>query len=152
VADGSKVMRALRPIIDTVFRPARHDGRRDDHETYAFDALVALAERRKPETKGVDVLHVTHLGRGPSAAQRVALSWSSPGCTVAGCPRTRVEIDHREPFSETGQTRLDECDPLCAFHHRLKHRDGWALVAGSGERAFVPPDDPRHPKNHPKRE
>jgi uncharacterized protein DUF222 len=45
VVDGSKVMRALKPIIDTVFREARQDGRRDEHETYAFDALVRLAER-----------------------------------------------------------------------------------------------------------
>ena len=36
-------------------------------------------------TKGVDVRNVTHLGRGPSAAQRVALSWSSRGCSVEGC-------------------------------------------------------------------
>jgi hypothetical protein len=35
-------------------------------------------------TQGVDVAHVTHLGRGPSAAQRVALLWSSPTCTVEG--------------------------------------------------------------------
>jgi hypothetical protein len=203
-------MRALRPIIDTVFREARHDGRRDDHETYAFDALVKLAERRrettttkKPSptylgllrvdwealsrgdvhddelceitglgpipattarellgeavlklviTKGVDVLHVTHLGRGPTAAQRVALLWSSPGCSVEGCPRTRVEIDHREPYAESRHTRLDELDPFCGLHHHQKHHEGWSLVEGTGTRAFVPPEDPRHPKNRPKRE
>jgi hypothetical protein len=209
VVDGSKVMRALKPVIDTMFREARQAGRRDDHEAYAFDALVALTKRRAPEatkrpsptylgllrvdwealvrgdvadgelceitglgpipattarellgdailklviTKGVDVLHVTHLGRGPTAAQRAALLWSSPGCSVEGCPRTRVEIDHREPWAQTHHTRLDATDPYCSLHHRQKHRDGWALVDGSGKRAFVPPDDPRHPKNRPKRE
>ena len=35
-------------------------------------------------TRGVDVLNVTHLGRGPTAAQKIALAWASPGCTVAG--------------------------------------------------------------------
>ncbi len=100
-------------------------------------------------TKGADVLNVTHIGRGPNAAQRVALLWSSQGCSVEGCARTRVEIDHRIPYSQTGHTRLDECDPLCAHHHRRKHRGGWALVEGTGKRAMVPPGDPRHPKNRP---
>jgi hypothetical protein len=211
VADGNRVMRALNPIIDTVFGEARQEGRRDEHETYAFDALVRLARRpdadgattKRPSpnylgllrvdwealvrgdvqdgelceitgvgpipaatarellgdailklviTKGVDVLHVTHLGRGPTAAQRVALLWSSPGCSVEGCPRTRVEIDHREPYAKTGHTKLGECDPLCTLHHYMKHHHGWSLVEGTGKRAFVPPSDPRHPKNRPKRD
>ncbi len=101
-------------------------------------------------TKGVDVLNVTHLGRGPNAAQRAALLWSSQGCSVEGCARTRVEIDHRIPYTETRHTRLDECDPLCTHHHRWKHSAGWALVDGVGKRAMVPPHDPRHPKNRPK--
>ena len=28
-------------------------------------------------TRGVDVLNVTHLGRGPTAAQKIALAWAS---------------------------------------------------------------------------
>jgi hypothetical protein len=101
-------------------------------------------------TKGVDVLNVTHLGRGPNAAQRVALLWASPGCTVEGCARTRVEIDHRIPYAQTRHTRLDECDALCKHHHDRKHHDGWALVEGTGKRSMVPPGDPRHPKNRPR--
>jgi uncharacterized protein DUF222 len=207
VVDGSKVRRVLEPIIDELFEEARRDGRREERETYAFDALVALAERRPDDTsnnprylgllradwealvrgdvadgevceitglgpipvstarellgdailklvitKGVDVLHVTHLGRGPTAAQRVALLWSSPGCSVEGCSRTRVEIDHREPYAKSRRTRLDELDPLCGLHHWQKHHEGWSLVEGTGKRAFVPPEDPRHPKNRPRRE
>ena len=98
-------------------------------------------------TRGVDVMNVTHLGRGPTAAQKIALAWASPGCTVEGCWRTRVEHDHREPWRDTRHTRLDELDPLCEFHHDLKTRHGWALVAGTGKRPMVPPDDPRHPKH-----
>ncbi|HMG30753.1 MAG TPA: HNH endonuclease signature motif containing protein, partial [Jiangellaceae bacterium] len=95
-------------------------------------------------TRGVDVANVTHLGRGPTAAQRIALAWASPGCTVAGCPRTRVEYDHREPWARTRRTRLDELDPLCEHHHDLKTHHRWALVAGHGKRAMLPPEDPRH--------
>jgi uncharacterized protein DUF222 len=209
VVDGATVMRALNPLVDNLFGEARRDGRHDEHETHAFDALVALAERREESTtkppspkylallradcealcrgevhdgelceitglgpipattarellgdailelvitKGVDVLHVTHLGRGPTAAQRVALLWSSPGCSVEGCPRTRIEIDHREPYAKTRHTKLEELDPFCGLHHHQKHHHGWSLVEGTGKRAFVPPDDPRHPKNRPKRE
>jgi hypothetical protein len=101
-------------------------------------------------TKGVDVLNVTHLGRGPTAAQRVALLWASPHCTVEGCARTRVEVDHRIPYAQSGHTRLDELDALCKHHHDRKHRDDWVLVEGTGKRRMVPPDDPRHPKNRPR--
>ena len=100
-------------------------------------------------TDGVDVLNVTHLGRGPTAAQRAALLWMNPSCSVVGCHRTRVEWDHREPWAQTRHTRLDELDPLCTFHHDLKTRLHWALVTGTGKRAFVPPDDPRHPSQQP---
>ncbi|HEX6577532.1 MAG TPA: HNH endonuclease signature motif containing protein [Jiangellaceae bacterium] len=110
--------------------------------------LLGQAVLKLVITRGVDVLNVTHLGRGPTAAQKIALAWASPGCTVAGCWRTRVEHDHRQPWKDTRHTRLDELDPLCEFHHDLKTRHGWALVAGTGKRPMVPPDDPRHPRHH----
>jgi hypothetical protein len=98
-------------------------------------------------TTGVGVANVTHLGRGPTAAQKAALLWMNPTCAVQGCHRARVEWDHREPWAQTKHTRLDELDPLCSFHHDLKTRLGYALTAGGGKRAFVAPDDPRHPRN-----
>jgi hypothetical protein len=98
-------------------------------------------------TRGTDVVNVTHLGRGPTAAQKVALAWQTPTCTVEGCSRTRTENDHRQPWAETRHTRLDQMDPLCPFHHDLKTRYGWALAPGSGKRPMVPPDDARHPRH-----
>jgi hypothetical protein len=98
-------------------------------------------------TRGVDVAHVTHLGRGPTAAQKIALAWTSPGCTVQGCPRTRIQYDHREDYARTRHTRLDELDPLCGHHHDLKTRHNWALVPGTGKRPIVAPTDPRHPRH-----
>jgi hypothetical protein len=97
-------------------------------------------------TKGVDVANVTHLGRSPTMAQRVALLWRSPECTREGCTRTqRLENDHRADWVKTKHTRLDELDPLCEHDHDLKTYKGWALVKGKGKRPMVPPDDPRHP-------
>jgi Domain of unknown function (DUF222) len=99
-------------------------------------------------TRGVDVANITHLGRGPTTAQKIALMWANPTCIVEGCHRRRIEYDHRKPWAQTRHTRLDELDPLCDYHHDLKTRLGWALVPGTGKRPFVPPDDPRHPRHH----
>ncbi len=103
-------------------------------------------------TNGVDVANVTHLGRGPTTAQKIALMWTTPTCTADGCHRRRIEYDHQKPWSETRHTRLDELDPLCTYHHELKTRLGWALVPGNGKRTFVPPDDPRHPRHQAARD
>jgi hypothetical protein len=101
-------------------------------------------------TKGVDVVNVTHLGRGPTVAQKVALLWSSPGCTVHGCSRTRrLETDHRRPYAERRVTELTDLDRLCQHHHDKKTYEGWALVEGTGKREMVAPDDPRHPRHGP---
>jgi hypothetical protein len=98
-------------------------------------------------TKGVDVANVTHLGRSPTMAQKVALMWQSPECIVEGCTRTKwLEYEHRVDWIETKHTKLDESERMCGHDHDLKTHFGWSLVEGTGKRAFVPPDDPRHPK------
>jgi hypothetical protein len=100
-------------------------------------------------TKGKDVANVVHLGRGPTAAQRVALLWNAPKCSNEACSGTFTQIDHRTPWAVSKQTVLSELDPLCTHDHRLKTHRGWSLVDGAGRRAFVPPGDPRHPRHHP---
>jgi hypothetical protein len=98
-------------------------------------------------TRGHDVASVVHLGRGPTAAQQIALLWTQPECARLGCDQTwtHAQIDHRTPWADTQQTVLDELDRLCPFDHRLKTHHGWALVAGSGKRLMVPPGHPLHP-------
>jgi hypothetical protein len=99
-------------------------------------------------TKGTGVANVTHLGRGPTVAQRIALLWTSPGCDVRGCSSTiGIQADHRVPWSDDRVTVLGNLDHLCGHHHRLKTHRGWALIAGVGKRPMVPPGDPRHPAN-----
>ncbi|HKA83854.1 MAG TPA: DUF222 domain-containing protein [Acidimicrobiales bacterium] len=99
-------------------------------------------------TNGVDVANVTHLGRGPTAAQRVALLWTSAGCVVEGCSSTiGIETDHRVPWADDRVTELANLDRLCSHHHDLKTRQGWALAPGTGKRPMVPPGDPRHAAN-----
>jgi hypothetical protein len=101
-------------------------------------------------TRGVDVVNVTHLGRGPTVAQRIALLWTSPWCTNARCAHTlALQHDHRTPWTEVHETKLDNLDRLCPSCHRRKTHGGWALVDGKGRRPLVPPDDPRHPNQRP---
>ena len=100
-------------------------------------------------TRGVDVVNVVHLGRGPTAAQKIALLWSSPKCSNIECSRMRVEIDHNEPWADKHETVLGNLDPFCGHDHDLKTNHGWSLVEGTGRRAFVPPDDLRHPRHKP---
>jgi hypothetical protein len=98
-------------------------------------------------TRGQDVAGVVHLGRGPSAAQKIALLWSQPTCSRAGCdqPWTHTQVDHRTPWAQAAETTLDNLDRLCTHDHRLKTHHGWALVHGTGRREMVAPDHPQHP-------
>lgn len=116
----------------------------------AARALLGDSVLKLVITSGVDVVNVTNLGRGPKAAQKIALSWSSPECTVAGCTRRwGIEHDHRDPWTAVHETATGNLDRFCDHHHDLKTHHGWALVLGTGKRPMVPPGDPRHPDNQP---
>jgi hypothetical protein len=102
-------------------------------------------------TKNQQVIGVYRHRRRPDAAQASALEFLYPTCAVAGCnARAALQIDHREDWARTRFTVFDLLDRLCPRHHRQKTNHGWALVPGTGKRAFVPPDDQRHPR-HPGR-
>ena len=99
-------------------------------------------------TRGVDVRNVTHLGRGPSTAQKLALLWEQPVCRRQVAAAVLASSTTMRPASSTGKTkhtRIDELDLLCEPDHDLKSRAGWSLVTGTGIRPMVPPNDPRHP-------
>ena len=102
-------------------------------------------------TKAKEVVGVAHLGRRANAHQRSALDWLYPSCAVQGCGvRSRYcQTDHRQDWATSHVTVLELLDRLCKYHHDLKTYKGWALVAGRGKRAFVAPEDPRHPGHGP---
>ena len=102
-------------------------------------------------TNGVDVANVTHLGRGRPPRRRSPCCGPTPPARSKAVTGRRIEYDHQKPWAQTRHTRLDELDPLCGFHHDLKTRLHWSLVPGTGKRAFVAPDDPRHPSRQPTR-
>jgi hypothetical protein len=42
------------------------------------------------------------------------------GTTISdGYSTNRIEWDNQKPWADTKHTRLDELDPLCAFHNDL---------------------------------
>ena len=99
-------------------------------------------------TAGEAVVGVAHLGRRARAVHQTALEWLYPTCAVEGCTTTAwLEIDHRVDWADSHVTVFDLLDRLCSHHHDLKTLDGWALVDGRGNRAFVAPDDRRHPRH-----
>jgi hypothetical protein len=99
-------------------------------------------------TDGVRVTGVAHVRRRPNAWVQTALEWLYPTCAVEGCSATaRLQNDHRDDWAETHITAFDGLDRYCPPHHHRKTRQNWGLVAGVGKRAFVPPTDPRHPRN-----
>ena len=99
-------------------------------------------------TKGQEVVGVAHLGRRPNAHQQTALEWLYPTCAAEGCNNLAyLENDHRQAWAHTHTTIFEWLDRLCGHHHDLKTTEHWAFIEGRGKRAFVPPDDPRHPRN-----
>jgi len=92
-------------------------------------------------TKGRDVVNVAHLGRGLNAHQRTAVEAMGLRCSNRACNRTiALQIDHRRPYADDPQTKLDNQDPLCPNCHRQKTHHGWHLEPGTGPRRFLPPD------------
>jgi len=99
-------------------------------------------------TRHNEVLGVYHHRRRANAYQQSALELCYPACAARGCSaKVGLQNDHREDWSKTHFTVFDLLDRLCPHHHRLKTEHNWALVEGTGKRAFVPPDDPRHPRH-----
>ena len=96
--------------------------------------LTALPEVLLDE--GVGVTAATG-SRRPNVYQYSALDWTSPTCCVAGCDLPRQQIDHRADWADTHQTRLDDLDGYCIFHHDEKTRHGPRIPSGIGRRERV---------------
>lgn len=102
----------------------------DEHE---YEAVWSLLEPLATATPAVAVqIALAGLGSADAAERSVAT------------PGWRTTIASTGSASHT--TVLDLLDRLCSHHHDLKTIDNWVLLDGRGNRAFVPPDDPRNPR------
>jgi hypothetical protein len=108
---GAKVDAALEAHLQEIFAEACREGRRERHECYAADALVALAEqgpRKPPEVRVVvDVATITSPTRTIPAGLRRALELKYPVCVVKGCGASRnLQIDHVRDVTKGGPTSI----------------------------------------------
>lgn len=155
---GSPLRLMIRVDLDALLRGFPLDGELCEipgHGPVPVSVIEDLIATENPFiigllTRGQALTGVYHHGRHPNAHQRSALDFLHPTCAVKGCSsKAGLQYDHREDFHKTRITAFDLLDRLCRHHHDLKTHHGWGLVQGRGKRAFVPPDDPRHPRFGP---
>ncbi len=108
--DGARIMAALEPLRQRVFRAAWAEGRSEPAEAHAFDALVALADApagdgRPPPAKVIARVDLDALLRGyPAAGETCELVGFGP---VAVSAITDL-IDTGDPFLAAVATRGQE--------------------------------------------
>jgi hypothetical protein len=101
-------------------------------------------------TKGVDITAVAHGGRNIPAHLRTAVECRDPKCIVPYCEMRRgLEIDHRDPWAATRDTRLENLARLCRWHHFQKSHLGYRYRGGPGTWEWIPPDEPLDPPTRP---
>jgi hypothetical protein len=152
---GSPARIMIRVDLDTLLRGVPLEGELCEIVGYGPIPISVIEQLLAHEsafivgvlTKSKHLLGVYHHGRRyPNTYQKSALDFIYPTCAVTGCSaRIGLQSDHRHDYAKTHYTVLDFLDRLCPHHHGLKTRKGWALEEGTGKRALVPPDDPRHP-------
>ena len=97
----------------------------DGHPLEPTEAVTAAicGEFRRivtgPDSTVIDMGRRTRFFTGSA---RLAAQLASPECVWPGChvPTTRCEIDHLQPWHQSGRTSPDNGAPLCGRHNRWK--------------------------------
>ena len=107
--------------------------------------------------KGTDLTHFATLGRTIPRAVARALIERDRVCIVLSCSvRDNLEVHHRDPVNNQGETSTKNCGRACKWHHYLCTHHGWE-VGGSAESGWTfdpptgraPPDDRSPPDELP---
>lgn len=79
-----------------------------------------------PETGRV--VHSGTTRRRPTADQQRYVEMRDSTCVFLGCrmPATECDLDHIDPWAETGTTNVDSLAPTCRHDHVGKDRFGWS--------------------------
>ena len=116
----------------------------------ACDALVLPAVL----ATAAEVLDLGRAQRDFNRAQRRAAALRDRGCVAPGCdrPPSACQVHHMWWWTDGGPTDLDNAALLCEFHHRMVHRQGWAMtLAPNRYPHLVPPttiDPHQRPRQH----
>jgi 5-methylcytosine-specific restriction endonuclease McrA len=79
------------------------------------------------------VLDVGRRRRRPTPAiRRAARERDNCRCRFPACESRRVDLHHIQYWSNGGPTKLENLISLCKAHHRLVHKRGYLISAGSG--------------------
>ena len=103
---------------------------------------------------GSQVLDLGRCRRPFNRAQRRAAAIRDRGCVAPGCdaPPSARHVHHSRWWSRGGPTDLDNAALLCGFHHRMVHRQDWAItLAPNGYPQLHPPpsiDPTGRPRQH----
>ena len=79
------------------------------------------------------VLDVGRKTRAISVGLRRALRARDQRCQFPGCSCRFVEAHHVQPWSQGGETKLDNLVLLCRRHHRSMHDGGYTMVAAPAD-------------------
>ncbi|MBX3100323.1 MAG: DUF222 domain-containing protein [Salinibacterium sp.] len=76
-----------------------------------------------------------------SPKQRKIIAARDGGCRFPQCERPPgwCEVHHIVPWSEGGNTTVDDGVLLCRFHHLLLHNNGWRIVRTGARYDLIPP-------------
>ncbi|WP_419947677.1 DUF222 domain-containing protein [Candidatus Palauibacter sp.] len=99
----------------------------------------AVEVKRGPDGS---VLDVGRRQRTVGWRLRKALDVRDGGCRFPGCGSRYTQAHHAIPWSEGGETKLDNLILLCRFHHKAVHEGGWRVEmeqAGAGAAAGARP-------------
>lgn len=88
--------------------------------TVAFDEMCAQTPPSVADMDGVR--ENTTPSYVPTADMRALVEARDGTCIYPGCnhPAEQCQLDHRIPFAEGGETRVDNLHCLCQRHHNLK--------------------------------
>jgi hypothetical protein len=135
-ADTTRGSVEVRVDLDTLAALTEHPGELGGYGPVIADVARRAAEDQiggewrytvtDPQT-GIPVASgVTR--RRPTTAQRRMVETRDPVCVFPGCrmPAARCDLDHIVPWSEGGDTTVEQLAPLCRHDHdTIRHRAGW---------------------------
>ncbi|HJG79687.1 MAG TPA: HNH endonuclease [Brevibacterium senegalense] len=90
---------------------------------------------------GGRTLEILSHGRFATRTQIAVLTARDQGCTFPDCdaPPHWCEAHHMTPYSQGGETTVDNLTLVCPFHHRWHERTGWTTRFHRGLPAWKPP-------------